>query len=372
MDLFRVALGDDRILGEKFPQAKRLQAVLEPDGDESDRFVAARRYAYEKQNPDWEAEFEHSKKMNPNGFWEMRWSVAGIQYEYEPPASDRICKIVSQGLARSNPAYIDKIVMMIRHPYAVAQSQQDLTRRVPFLRADGRKVKQDELRVLSPEMYINVSVAVAGWFAGPGKDTLVHRVNFDDLVSEPEPTLRGLGAFVGEGDWDAAIGRINPKLRRSPRLPGDEHSKRERWDLALAVHDQLSAGNWEGVLEIARAEAERRKAAPPDHFFCPRWGGSVNPQQCGLCRSDPTVRNNMRNTAERRRIDWPNEPCLWEVAYAPDREVHLTIGQSVASNHWVEDGGGDADAPADTLSIAGADKPRSFRSKIVDIVGGSR
>ncbi|MEM1013941.1 MAG: hypothetical protein AAGI46_17185, partial [Planctomycetota bacterium] len=105
--------------------------------------------------------------------------------------------------------------------------------------------------------------------------------------------------------------------------------------------------DWAGVMAIGRAEAERQQAGPPPHFFCPRWGGPVTPQQCGLCRSDAAVQKNMRDTAQRRRIDWRNEPCLWEVAYDPDRRepddasagtetpVYLPIEQSIAANHWV-------------------------------------
>ncbi|MEM1208380.1 MAG: sulfotransferase [Planctomycetota bacterium] len=348
MDLFREALGEGRIHGEKFPQRRHLDAMTTRQDGEPARLAQARKYVFEKQHPDWKEEFEHSRKMNPNGFWEMRWTVQGIQWEPEPPAADSVCKIVSQGLARSNPDYIDKVVLMVRHPFSVAQSQQDLKRQVPFLRADGKPVKQDELRVLSPQMYINVSVAVSAWLDGPGRGAAVHRVGFDDLVSEPRATLEGVAAFVGEGDWERAIARINPKLRRSPRQPGEG----EEWALAERIHARLAEGDWAGVVAIGRAEAERQQAGPPPHFFCPRWGGPVTPQQCGLCRSDAAVQKNMRDTAQRRRIDWRNEPCLWEVAYDPDRwdpdahpgeptpegkRVYLTIERSIAANHWASD-----------------------------------
>lgn len=356
MDLFRVALGDDRILGDKFPQLRRIESLREARDGEPERLRVARLYQFEKQNPDWEDDFAHSKKMNPNGFWEMKWTVRGIQYEPVAPDPGLVCKIVSQGLARSNPQYTDKVVMMVRHPFAVAQSQQDLVRSVPFLRADGKKVSQEEMRVLSPQMYIDVSIAVSAWFVGPGKDVPVHRINFDELIADPEPVLEGLGAFIGEGDWARAAGNINPKLRRSPQQPGAG----EDWSLALSIHERLGEGDWRGVLELAEAERERRKADPPANFYCSRWGGPVTPQQCALCHADPSVRTNMRKTAERRGIDWKQEPCLWEVAYEPDRSVYLTLDESVAANHWQDQEG----AAASVESVGAGAAPSGFWGRL--------
>ena len=129
MDCLRMAFGDERVIGEKFPQESRIAAGLAKHEEETDSEFEARQYIRDLFNPNAQKDFTITKDMNPNGFWECRYSVQGIKWHMDMPKIDKqICKIVSQGLINSNPNYIGKIIYMLRDPRQVAKSQERLKR----------------------------------------------------------------------------------------------------------------------------------------------------------------------------------------------------------------------------------------------------
>jgi hypothetical protein len=133
MDCLRLTFGDDRIMGSKFPQEDRISVGLEKHEEETQDEFEARNYIRDIVAPHATKDFEVSKDMNPNGFWECRYSVRGIKWHMNmPDLEGKVCKIVSQGLINSNPEYIDKIVYMLRDPRQVAKSQERL-KRFPFM-----------------------------------------------------------------------------------------------------------------------------------------------------------------------------------------------------------------------------------------------
>jgi hypothetical protein len=322
MLLLKEALGEDRIIGSQWMN-------IDAQIDDINK-LACIDYIKDKTNPAWRQEQAESKDMNPNGFWECRWTVRGIQWEQQPPASNKVCKIVSQGLSRSNPEYIDKIVLMVRHPWAVANSQRNLSLNMPFAKARNKDIGN-----VSPNMYINVTVAVSRWILANQPQLLI--VNYDDLISSPDRTIKTLSDFVGDGDWGEAQKVIQQKYNRSEPTRVDDQ---KHWDTALEIHEHFKVGDWQGVSAIGDRIKEEAKDTSPIRFHCPRWGGQVGNDFCTSCRSDDaSFKDNLKSASVRRNIDWSAEPCLWECGMNPDRDTYtpLTIKESIAKNHWKDD-----------------------------------
>jgi len=321
MDIMRETFGEGRIIGEKFPQEKRIKRQTERQEGETDQQWAVREYIMNKDGSKQKAlaEFAETKDMNPNGFWECGYTVRGIQYvrpENAPKATD-ICKVVSQGLAQSNPQYIDKVVYMLRHPRAVAKSQERLKGRYGGLDNPERGGK--EVREHSPKMFVQVTKAAASWLRAHAHVPVL-LVDFDDLIEDPAAQLQRVQDFLGEGDFTQSVSRIEPKLRRS--YPQEvEHPL---WGPAEALYSAMSSLDYDAVadVEVQRVEREKRRV-------CVRLGRAVVDNECALCRADANTRRNYAVQATRRGIAWQSEPCVYECL-----EEGKTIEESIASNHW--------------------------------------
>ena len=340
MDLMRTALGDERILGEKFPQENKINP--EQQENESDAMYALRQYSWEKNKDEILKDLEESKDMNPNGFWEMLYTVQGIHYRLqdhkrlqklieEPKDKLSVCKIVSQGLAASDPRYIDKIVYMIRHPRAVAKSQERLKRPDWPKWTDDKGRKHDlskEIKVHTPEMYIQVTAVAAQWLiANP--DIPVHFVNFDNLIENPVDTLKGINDFLGEGDFKKASKQIEPKLRRSKW----EDIQNPLWEDAEKIYELFTKQDFNGILEYMR-NPKRKTHTEKRRYHCYRTGRVVAVQECRNCYKNPVVRDNFRKTAENNKVDWQNEPCVFECGMDPSRDEYVSIEDSIKNNNW--------------------------------------
>jgi hypothetical protein len=337
MDCMRVAFGDDRILGKKFPQERR-ELMKDQQAEESDHIYAIRQYLQEK-GKDENREEKDFEDMNPNGFWECQFSVQGVHwnignsaqlsnYLSETDEEKTICKIVSQGLVHTDPVYVDKIVYMIRHPRAVAKSHERLKRGFDVKFPDG-KIKNmfDGVVIHTPEMYINVTIQAARWLL-LFPEVPVLFMHFDDLVEHPDKELARVEAFLGGGKFKEAANQINPRLRRS--APQDiEHVL---WEDAEAVYEMFLAGEYEEILEYA-SEPKRPMNRTNARWPCPRAGRVVVDSQCQVCYKDETTQDNMRKEAERRQILWQHEPCLFECGMNPLMEP-MGIEESIRINHW--------------------------------------
>lgn len=334
MLLHKEALGEGRIIGSQW-------MGIDPKYKDG-HIKECVEYAKDKQNPTWKKEQEQSKAMNPNGFWECPWTVRGVQWVQNPPEKDKVCKIVSQGLANSNPQYIDKVVMMVRHPWSVVNSHKNLKINFPFASNTTNK----DIGNTNPQMYINVTYSVCKWILA--NDPKILLVNYEDLIYDPDKTVDRVKSFVGEGDWDKAKSHINKKLQRNS--PENPENADESWDLALDIHNKFKDGDWQGVVDVyddhQKREDEKKTAADTRvNFFCPRWGGNVGNAFCKNCKkNDPKIIDNLKSAAERRYINWKNEPCLWDCGMNPiyyDKEgkpsnvyVPLTFDKSIQNNHW--------------------------------------
>lgn len=339
MRIMKAAFGEDRILGDEFPQEKREKAIKEREAEWESKATPIQKYLRSKHKEPQGRDTERSKSMNPNGYYEMAFSVQGVFYR--PNHEDlleeiltaavqlqpKICKIVSQGLARSDPRFIDKIVFMARDPRAVAKSQERLGRQNPMdpesapVR-DGKKVL-----IRSVEMFNKVTHQAARWLVRH-PDIPVHIVNYDELLDDPIPVLAALEEFLGDGSFFAASEMIDHSLRRSQPedLNGPEANH------AMQLFNFMKLGEWENIRIAGEAEVSFKEEASPTSWPCPRLGQVVAVEMCRLCKSHPMTTTNLIRNAANKKIDWRNEPCPYECGIQDG--VGLTVEQSIAENHW--------------------------------------
>jgi hypothetical protein len=341
MDLMRVALGEDRLLGKKFPQEEQIEAIREQGEEESDAQYAARMYVFDKTRDEEKImkDLEESKDMNPNGFWEMLYTVQGCHYRFfdadrleeilsnEKPS---VCKIVSQGLVGTDPRYITKMIYMIRHPRAVAKSQERLKRNYPFSDDGKFVVNGEEVKIHTPEMYINVTAMAARYLKKYDQIPVLY-VYFDDLISKPKETLDKVKEFLGEGDFDAAAAQIEPKLKRSE--PEDIASP--FWEDAEFIYDHFCKQDFDGIQEYLK-DQNRMIFRKNRRWLCVRMKTPKVEDECLNCMKSPIVRENYKKTAEKNKIDWRNEPCIFECAHIVD-SPKKTIEESIRENHWLSE-----------------------------------
>ena len=326
MDQCRIALGEDRIIGEKFPREKS-HLVSQSEG-EQDRSFAIRKLIVELwKDPNFEDDLQRTKDMNPNGFWECRYTVRGIQWHYKIDIpKNSIIKVVSQGLLNTDPQYVDKIIFMVRHPRQVAKSQERL-RRMQFITAK----EEAEIKVHTPQMFVKVTYQAALWMRGYSYLIPCLFVNFDDLIASPDSTLLGVQEFLGEGDFTKHT--VTPKLKRSEPEEVDHHL----WEIAESMYDSLLKQDWDSV--ISCCEGNSRKIEREDISIpCVRRMRRTPMNSCHHCMSDKTTRNNFRKEAERIGIDWKNRPCLFECGATEVDSLSKfpTIEESIRNNFWKE------------------------------------
>ena len=353
MDLLRTVLGEQRLLGKKFPQEHRIMQELSARPNESLIEFENRKWLFEYNNEDWRKDLAESKDMNPNGFWECFCSVQGIQFDYQNAAllksiikakkentPPRIVKIVSQGLLQSDPQYLSKIVYLIRHPRAVAKSQERLKQNTPrHLPKHIQKTIKDNQEVKhSPEMYINVTIAAARFFL-ENPEIPTHFVEYASLIESPKETMEGIKTFIDEeGDWDAAIERINPKLRRSYPKEVDH----TLWAAADTIYDLSLKQDWQGILDYAaRADTvlrevdDHKKNKKEQVHKCPRLDREVVASECKLCKKDPVVVANFKKAANEMNIHWGELPCFYDCYIQKDP---ISVEESIEKNHWILEG----------------------------------
>jgi len=324
MDCFRIALGEDRIIGSKFPQEDKIAIALAKRENETDEELEARRYMRNIFAPNAEKDFKISKDMNPNGFWECHYTVRGIQYHIGmTDMTGKICKIVSQGLFSSNPQYIEKIIYMLRDPRQVAKSQERL-KRLPFL--SHEEEMNQELKVHTPEMFIHVSYQAAQWVL-ENPEVPIMNILFDDLIMFPNQTLDVVKKFIGEGDFSKH--QIDPKLKRS--YP--EVISNRLWEYADTIYEYMKMQNYEKVVEYYK---ENAKYIHLDNVstLCTRLHERMVYNECINCQKSKHLVKNLIKRAGEKNIAWQFEPCLFECLTDP-LSKHISIKESVRNNHWV-------------------------------------
>jgi len=334
MDCMRVVFGDNKIIGTKFPQETRLKQRPQ----ESDQEYAIRLYGLEKKDLNQKDRISKSKDLNPNGFWECQYTVQGVRYSLAVEASmstleengqKHICKIVSQGLANSDPKYINSIIYMLRNPKSVAKSQENLIRNTTMRDEWGKRFDLFEgKKVHTPQMFIRVTTAAAKWII-QNPDIPIIYVNYEDLLADPDSTLIGIGDFLGYGDFEKAVPIIDKKLYRSH----PEEIENELWEDAFFVYEKFKNKQFTEIVEYMR-DKKRATNRQASSWQCYRTGLRTVEAHCKACISDLRFRDSLKAHAIKSGIDWVNEPCAFECAHDLDN-VHISIEESINNNSWL-------------------------------------
>ncbi len=265
----------------------------------------------------WMGVKKERRDLNPDGFWECRYTMEGARWhDGIEDNKGKICKITSRGIARSNPSFIDKIVIMARHPRAVAKSQERIRLMLPV--PDGE--------VHSPRRFITETVAVARWLARHPKET--HVVNYDSLIENPTSEAEKLGDFLGFA-IDASA--VKPKLRRSTPEPIES----DLWPHAEAIFSLLLASDFVGIAEYFKANREEIQSEN-ELRPCARLGGEpMAYNECINCIMNNDTRRTFRDRAEEGGHDWRALPCNF-IANPPKSSGVEKNTDTVSDNHWAD------------------------------------
>jgi hypothetical protein len=317
----RNAFGEDSILGHEWPQLESLKKQRERRASESESEYEARLYLISEYLNSQEKEMQHFKNMNPNGFWECPYTVRGCTWHLGfPDISGKIVKIVSQGLANTNPIYVDKVIMMTRHPRQVAKSHENL-RKMTFIPYE----EESKLKVHTPQMFCDVTVQACRWILQTG--IIPYHVDFDDLIQNPDSTLAGVREFLGEGNFSKHP--VNPKLSRS----NPEDIKHHLWEHASELYRLFLEKDYKGVVNYHNSkcnEISRENVITP----CVRLGRQVAYNECKTCIEGKTsFVENGKKQSEKMNIDWANKPCMFKCLTDPLNE-HVSMNETIENNHW--------------------------------------
>jgi hypothetical protein len=374
MDIQRLAHGDDAILGNKISDRdfeKAMKEEMERRKDEEDHEYRVRHYLLQRQLDQQlerqEKRQSKTKDMNPNGFWEMEFTVAGISpyrrirgmavYSQElqdilddiEAGTFKVFKVVSQGLLQSNPRMIGKIIYVLRHPRAVAKSQERLSYSLELPDPETGEIKNlsELIKITTPKMFIEVT-AQAARFLLDHPEIPVRFYHFEQLVRDPAPILQDMQEFVGRGDYSKALSAINPKLSRSNHaevesdLLTDAEYVYEKFCKAAEVINaggkREEAGEYFKAIHTYLEDPHRLFNRQRRRWPCFRMNHMVTEKQCHSCMTEPIVRENAikgRKVAPiKNETPWEEEPCLFECGMDLDRDKYLTIEESIRRNFW--------------------------------------
>ena len=314
------AIGEDKIIGEKWPNR------IKKGQNESEENFQKRKYIRDFFKTEEEEKREkHSENMNPNGFWECRYTVQGIQWHPNmPKIKDKYVKIVNQGLSRSDPDYIGKVLIMNRHPRKVAKSQENIIQ-MPMLSID----EKENIKVHTPKMYCNTFMSLSHWITNNKKESNIKVIDYDDLVSTPNEILKEINLFFNEGDFSNHP--INSNLKRSNPEKIDHHL----WEHAENIYELVKNYKWKEIVEYGqkhRKDFIKEDVSTP----CTRLGRTVSYNECQMCllKKHEFLFNSIKQ-AEQRGIDWKNQPCMYRCLKDIDNEL-ISMNESVKNNHWID------------------------------------
>lgn len=329
MRVFLHAFGRARILGDKWPQLAPLYEMRRAPFGAQRRLA---RYAWKIRNADHRKKFRKSTQLNKDGFYEVGyprgWVVRGIRYDLTyaddiDSLGGKVVKLASQGLALTDPIYVERVVMMARDPRVVASSQENLHR---------PETPQEAGVVHSPEMFNRVTYAAAKWVT-MNPQIPVHVVDTNELISDPTSALRKVADFCGDDRIAQQAHIVRPDRSKAAAKP--EINK--LWADADLTYKKLLRADWQGIVDYYESN-DTETHGDTSSWPCIRRGDDVNKRMCDACKSNVAVMRNYRKTAEARGIPWRERPCLYEcgissVVPKPDR---LSIGESILKNHWMD------------------------------------
>ena len=366
MDMSGAMYGKDMIMYTDHPDLseEEFDADINPNQQEilddikHEGIKTVRKYLMVRNNERFPKRKERQKKkrqnrkenqdMNPKGFYEdARFAVNGIHYmpQFREELHDtfinpKILKVVSQGLLASDPIYIDRIIYMLRHPRAVAKSQERLRGNMP-------KAESDRLVIHSPQMFINVTLD-ALWFFKENPDIPIKIIQYEDLMADPLKIAQAIYDFNGlEGDVKAGAAVVDQKLNRS------EHQDIEctLWADSEYLHDVMcriqklfDKGNRKSINKLIdnameyMLQPERETNILQRQWFCLRAKENVSASICEDCMLNPCAVDNYRAQSAAKMAEgvrqWVDEPCLFECGMDVKRKNHVSIQDSIYMNWW--------------------------------------
>lgn len=283
------------------------------------------------------ARMKKMQDMNPTGFWETKYTVNGLKWNYGDKElfellkkEQRILKVVSSGLIQSNPEHIDKVVYTLRDPRSAAKSQQRL-RRGPSIREGeslSETMSKDGVHVTDAKMFIDGTYHAAKFFL-ENPDIPVYMYKYDDLVANPKDTLKGIFEFMtgAKRVKKAAVDIIKPKLKRSK--PVDVEGL--IWDEADALYELFQERKFQEIVDFYEND-EREVHIQKRRWFCPRISRMVTKPECENCTNIPEVTKNFIKEAARKGVKHAFEPCTYECGF--NGKKPKTVAQSIAKSHW--------------------------------------
>lgn len=342
------AVGEDRIIGEKFGKLLRLEQKRKQGEEETEAHYKSRMLIINGLPENSKEALDKYVNMNPNGFYEHgQFTVRGIRFkpllrddiemlQNEDKSKPYIIKLVNSGLFNSDPQFIDKVIYLLRHPFDVARSQIDLGHKNGEMRLkNGKDIDIYDFGNIEDAMfYMKATVQFARWRVN-NPDIPVLFVNFDDLIDNPETELRRMADFTGEEGYMKGLEIIDPKLGNRHRV---KHEARKGiWQEALHIHELCEKEDFQGIIDyVENPKLEYRKRQLK--FLCVRMVQPVVYENCKFCRCEKDKQFIMSGIgrADINGFDWMNEPCIFECGFDPDDENPLTHEESIKNNHWKE------------------------------------
>ncbi len=339
MQLFAHSLGEGRIIYSE-PQAQP-RNMLPPEVKALQSWVEVRDGFSEKR--------DLKSELNPRGFYEgwpcmgIPWSLVNHQRikEVESESSRRVAKIVGEGLLKTNPEYIESLVVVLRPPRFVANSQEKLVGPINIRDRDqGMHNVRREAKVHNPDFWLSHMVSIARWVKDfPGVP--VHIIEYENLLDPDrrEDELGKLQAFIGEGDFVGGGSKvIDPSLRRSSPREGNTPGVESDFVFADSLYPLLRDKDWAGVSksvgEHNRKKLQQARRSKPDNYLCYRVNLPVHRKTCLECVKGGTVMNNLKKRADDTDVNWRKEPCVFECALRVDGAAYKTPEDSIKGNFW--------------------------------------
>lgn len=238
------------------------------------------------------------KDANPGGFWESELR-RGIFYKTNPDPKTgtylfpeqterNAVKVFIPGLIKTDRAFIGKVVATVR-PWR--EYVRSVTRLYTMERQAQEAARKDPTKARPPQVFM--SPIIEWWVENFSliSDIVTRRypfymVAYESVLDSPEETLREVFQWLGNGNVEAAIKEVEPRLRTQDEEAGDEPSiddldlepevvevfdalydlvlKRRPLDQAFVdtlnqANDRLSERIEKDVRRVARGQLERKR-----------------------------------------------------------------------------------------------------------------
>lgn len=207
---------------------------------------------------------ESIRDANPNGFYESAFR-RGIYFatnpdpktgQWFPPSGTKrhAVKVFIPGLIRTDFAFLDRVIVTVRHWREYDSSLRRLFAMEDAWMAEKRAERPDDPMLRTTRSPLPPAI---DWFLqhyevlrdAATRRYPVHFCTYDRLLADPAAELGKVVPWLGGGDLEAAVGAVEQKLRSQQRdtsaVEGVSEAEAELFD---ALFNALHAG---GSLDVA-------------------------------------------------------------------------------------------------------------------------